>query len=57
MLTSVVCFDEFLDVWVLTIQARNVAGIDGHLITSQHLREQNTVVQFRAHAVLSVKVC
>lgn len=45
-----VCFDELLDVGVLTIQARDVAGIDGQLITPQHLHEQITDMSFLARA-------
>ncbi len=48
--TSVVCFDELLDIGVLTVQACNVAGIDGHLITPQHLREHITAMSLQAHA-------
>ena len=50
MVTSVVCLDEFVSVGVLTIQACNVAGIDGHFITPQHLHEHITAKRFPARA-------
>ena len=50
IVTTVVCVDEFLDVWVLAIQACNVASIHGHLITPQHLRDSIHPFSCQAHA-------